>query len=63
MAEEEKTENVEFSKFTRVMAKRCDNCALCNHARKNPESMFGRVMEWHGTWCPAWKAQKKVYGG
>ena len=44
----------------RTMGKICDNCPLCNHARKNPETRFGRLMAWHGNYCPAWKAQQEL---
>ena len=52
----------DFGAVTKLMAKSCDNCALCNYARENPDKMFGKFMHWHGTWCPAWKAHQKVYG-
>jgi hypothetical protein len=22
--------------------------------------MIGKIMAWHGKWCPAWKAQQEV---
>jgi hypothetical protein len=22
--------------------------------------MFGKIMAWHGTWCPAWKARQEI---
>ena len=63
MANEKAMHNTEeFSAMTKFMAKRCDDCKLCNHARENPDTMFGKVMHWHGTWCPVWKARQKVYG-
>lgn len=49
-----------MGKVTNFMGKICDNCPLCNHARNNPDTAFGKVMEWHGKWCPAWKAQKDI---
>jgi hypothetical protein len=45
------------------MAKRCDGCALCRYARSNPESMVGRLMHWHGKFCPFWRAWEAEYGG
>ena len=57
-----KTANPEFSALTKFMANRCNDCKLCNYARENPETTFGKVMNWHGKWCPFWKAQKRVYG-
>jgi len=46
--------------FERFLGKMCDGCALCNYARKKPESWFGKLMTWHGKWCPAWKAQQEL---
>jgi hypothetical protein len=43
------------------MAKRCEHCLLCKRARAKPETRFGRLMAWHGTWCPFWKAHQEVY--
>ena len=51
----------EHSLATRVMAKRCETCPICRHARAHPETRLGRVMAWHGTWCPFWKAHEQVY--
>jgi hypothetical protein len=55
-------DSAEHSLGTRFMAKRCDTCPACKYARNHPETRFGRVMAWHGSWCPFWKAQEKVYG-
>lgn len=41
------------------MAKRCENCPLCRHARNHPETMFGKLMELHGKVCPFWRAWKQ----
>ena len=49
-----------MNKITKFMGKVCDNCLLCNYARKNPDAAFGKMMAWHGKWCPAWKAQKEI---
>ena len=46
----------------RLMAKRCDWCLPCRHARANPDTTFGRVVAWHGKWCPFWQAWQQVYG-
>jgi len=51
-----------MSKLEKLMAKRCEHCPLCNHARKNPETAFGKLMHWHGKWCPFWRAWQKEYG-
>jgi hypothetical protein len=50
----------EMNRFQRTLGKVCDNCPLCNYARKNPETSFGKVMSWHGQYCPAWKAQQEL---
>jgi hypothetical protein len=49
-----------MNRFQRTMGKICDNCPLCNYARRNPETPFGKVMSWHGKYCPAWKAQQEI---
>jgi len=46
--------------FLRLLGHACDRCPLCAHARAHPEGAFGRFMEWHGRFCPAWKAQKEI---
>lgn len=45
-----------------LMAKRCEACPLCKHARQHPESLVGRAMAWHGKFCPFWRAWEEVYG-
>ena len=45
--------------FKKVLGTLCDNCPLCKYARGNPETIIGRIMEWHGKWCPAWKAYEE----
>ena len=47
---------------TRALAGVCHNCGVCTYANRKPESDFGRLMEWHRGWCPAWAAHTKVYG-
>jgi hypothetical protein len=49
-----------MNRFTRFLGQTCDKCKLCQYARKNPDTLFGRIMAWHGNWCPAWKAQKEL---
>ncbi|MFA6028231.1 MAG: hypothetical protein WC969_00120 [Elusimicrobiota bacterium] len=44
------------------LADHCDGCTMCRFARDNPSHWFGKAMEWHGTWCPAWRAWKDKYG-
>lgn len=46
----------------RVLAWKCNYCPLCRYARKKPDTMIGKVMHWHGKWCPSWKAREKYYG-
>jgi len=48
--------------LTELMAKRCDHCPLCRWARKNPDTLLGKVMALHGKFCPFWRAWEKVYG-
>jgi hypothetical protein len=55
-------EDLAVSRLEKLFAKRCDKCPLCIYARKNPETLFGKFMHWHGTWCPFWKAWHKEYG-
>lgn len=49
-----------MGKGKETLAKICDNCPLCNYARNKPETVVGRIMEWHGKFCPAWKAQAEL---
>ena len=49
-----------MNRFQRSLGKICDHCPLCNHGRKHPETLFGKVMSWHGKYCPAWKAQQEI---
>ena len=49
-----------MNRFQRTLGKVCDNCPLCNYARRNPETRIGRIMSWHGQYCPAWKAQQEI---
>jgi hypothetical protein len=50
------------SLLKRLMAKRCDLCPPCRIARAKPDSRFGRLMAWHGKWCPFWQAWQQIYG-
>jgi hypothetical protein len=38
------------------MAVRCENCPLCKRARENPDTLFGKVMAFHGKFCPFWRS-------
>jgi hypothetical protein len=46
----------------KMMAKRCDSCPLCSYARKNPESLIGRAVAFHGKFCPFWRCWEAEYG-
>jgi hypothetical protein len=46
----------------KFMANTCESCPLCRYARNNPENWFGKLMDWHGRWCPFWKAWQEKYG-
>ena len=52
----------DFGMVTKALADICHNCGVCVYANRRPESTFGRLMEWHRDWCPAWAAHTKVYG-
>lgn len=47
---------------TRALAGFCHHCGICPYAARRPDSTFEKLMRWHRTWCPAWKAHTKVYG-
>jgi hypothetical protein len=47
-------------RFRRFLGEMCDNCTFCRYARENPETRIGKIMAWHGKWCPAWKAQQQL---
>jgi hypothetical protein len=52
----------ELGWFVTFMANRCEHCILCKNARENPDTTLGRLLNWHGKWCPLWKARQAVYG-
>ena len=45
-----------------ILAGICNSCPLCSYARKNPDTKIAKVVQWHGSWCPMWKAWEEVYG-
>jgi hypothetical protein len=49
-----------MNQIERFMGKACDDCRLCRYARNNPATMIGKIMTWHGKWCPPWKAQQEI---
>ncbi len=46
----------------KFMAQRCENCPLGQHARANPDTLFGKMMALHGKICPFWRSWEKEYG-
>ncbi len=49
-----------MTRIERLFGKACDGCRLCVYARDNPATIIGKIMAWHGKWCPAWKAQQEI---
>jgi hypothetical protein len=49
-----------MNKLQRALGTLCDRCPLCKKARQEPGSVLGRIMAWHGRFCPAWKAQERL---
>jgi len=45
-----------MGKIKKIFSTVCENCPLCKYARNNPDTTIGKIMEWHGKWCPAWQA-------
>ncbi|OVE73333.1 hypothetical protein BVX93_01975 [bacterium B13(2017)] len=52
----------EFGLYTRSWAGLCHNCGICSFADRKPQSLFGRIMRWHRTWCPGYLSHLKIYG-
>ena len=50
--------------FKKTRAAMCHYCPFCMHARKNPESVIGKILHKpaHADNCPLWTAEKDVYG-
>jgi len=51
-----------FSVTTKAMAGLCHSCGICPYAASKRDSGFDKLMRWHRTWCPAWRAHTRVYG-
>ena len=51
-----------FSVTTRALAGFCHACGICPYAASKPDSSLDRLMRWHRSWCPAWRAHTRVYG-
>ena len=47
---------------TRALAGVCHRCGVCAFAARRPGTNLEKVMRWHRTWCPAWRAHTKVFG-
>ncbi len=56
------TSGEDFSKTVRTLARICHSCGICPYAASMPDSTLDRVMRWHRSWCPAWRAHSRVYG-
>jgi hypothetical protein len=52
----------QFALATRALAGLCHRCGICPYAAERPDSGLEKLMRWHRTWCPGWKAHTKVYG-
>ena len=52
----------QFGLATRALAGLCRRCGICPYAVRRPDSVLDKVMRWHRTWCPAWKAHTRVFG-
>ncbi len=46
-------------KLSTALKTHCESCGMCRYAEKKPESFIGRIVRWHKTWCPAWKAYQR----
>jgi len=51
-----------FSVTARALAGFCHACGICSFAASRPDSSLDRLMRWHRSWCPAWRAHTRVYG-
>lgn len=60
--EPDTTSSGKLSLTVRTLAGICHNCGICPYAASLPDSTFDRIMRWHRSWCPAWRAHTRVYG-
>ncbi|MGL5682344.1 MAG: hypothetical protein ACRDDZ_04710 [Marinifilaceae bacterium] len=37
----------------------CESCAFRKRAERKPNSILGRIWQWHTRFCPGWKAYQK----
>ena len=67
MTKNEKTGKInknDVGLFKKVRATVCKHCPACTQARKNPESIIGRILHHpsHSKNCPMWKAYEELFG-
>lgn len=64
IAHVEKKSEIRVGLFKNIRASICKHCPACNHARKSPESIVGKILHHpvHSKHCPIWKAYQEVYG-
>lgn len=41
------------------MESKCATCSMRLKAEQNPKSLTSRILRWHTTWCPGWKAYQR----
>jgi len=56
----EMLKNDKMNMLQRILGTICNYCLLCRYARNNSQTLFGKFMQWHGKYCPFWKAQKAL---
>ena len=42
-----------------MMASKCATCSMKKKAEENPQAIMSKILKWHTTWCPGWKAYQK----
>ncbi len=52
----------QFGIITKLLGGFCHGCGICSYSNRKPDSLFGKLMRWHRTWCPVWAAHTKIYG-
>ena len=62
--EEPKADQKTVGRFKQIRATMCKHCPICNHARKNPDSITGKILHhrFHSQNCPMWTAYEEIYG-
>ncbi len=46
------------NKLSHALKTHCESCRIC-HTERKPESVVSRILKWHKTWCPAWRAYQR----